>query len=196
VKEIIIQPETGFQFIVKKGQTFSVIDLEGKQVADFVAFNRQNKNEKLSTGVTIDNNSSLFLRKSNSIFSNFYNKMLTVFEDTVGKHDLIYPACSPDMYRYQYHISQYHPNCLENLYNALRSFKIKKEEIPNPINVFMNTNVDTAGTISVEEPLSKAGDYVTFLAEMNLVVAVAACSVKESKCNAFSCKPIKIVLQE
>jgi uncharacterized protein YcgI (DUF1989 family) len=194
-KDLIIEYETGAAFIVHKGDLFGVVDIEGKQVADLVAFNRSNKKEKLSTAATIDNNASIFLRQGNCIFSNLYHAMLTVVEDTVGRHDLLYPACSPDMYRYQYGITESHRSCLENLAAALRSHSIRIEEIPGPVNIFMNTRVSEDGTIQVEEPLSKAGDHITFKAEMDIIVAVSACPVRESKCNAFSCKPIKIVLE-
>ncbi len=194
-KELLIGPQTGASFVIRKGCTFKVVDIEGKQVADLIAFNTLNNKEKLSSAVTIDNNSSIFLRQGDSAFSNLYNKMFTVVEDTVGKHDLLYPACSPDMYRYQYGITEYHPNCLENLYNALRDYSIGIDAIPGPINLFMNTRVSMDGTIHVDEPHSKAGDYVSLKAEMDVIVAVSACPVKESKCNAFACKPLKIVFE-
>jgi len=194
-KELIIGPQIGAGFVVRKGHLFKVVDIEGKQVADLVVFNEANKKEKLSTAVTIDNNSSIFLRQGDSVFSNLYNKMLTVVKDTVGRHDLLYPACSPDMYRYQYGITEYHPSCLENLHIALNDYSIGIDEIPGPINLFMNTHITHDGIIQVDEPYSKAGDYVSLKAEMDVIVAVSACPVKESKCNAFACKPLKIVFE-
>lgn len=186
-------PQTGASFIVCKEHTFAVVDIEGKQVADLVVFSKSNIKEKLSTAATIDNNSSIFLRLGHTVYSNKYNPMLTVVEDTVGAHDLLYPACCPDMYRCQYGITGYHPSCLENLHTALHRYSIDVEEIPNPINLFMNIRIFEDGAVKVEEPLSQAGDYVTFRAEMDVIIAVSACPVKESACNAFSCKSIKIV---
>ena len=191
-KEIFIEPQTGTSFILKNKHKCRVIDVNGKQVTDLVAFNSINKKEKLSTGVTIDNNSSLYIRKGDYLFSNQYNKMLKIVEDTVEKHDLLYPACSLPMYRCQYQITDYHPSCLENLSIALEEYGITAEQVPNPLNIFMNTFIDQNGNLTVEEPLSKAGDYIELGAEIDLIIAVTACSVKESKCNAFDCKPIKV----
>lgn len=192
IKEIFIEPQTGISFILKKDHKCRVTDVKGKQVADLVVFNLSNKKEKLSTGVTIDNNSSLNIRIGDYLFSNQYNKLLKIVADTVKKHDLIFPACSPQMYRIQYQTADYHPSCLENLSIALKEHGITAEQIPDPFNIFMNTSVDRDGSVTVEEPLSKAGDHIVLGAEMDLIVAVTACSVVESKCNAYECKPIKV----
>ena len=191
-KEIFIEPQTGTSFVLKKGHKCRVTDVKGKQVADLVAFSLTNLKEKLSTGVTIDNNLSLNIRKGDYLFSNQYNKLLKIVADTVKKHDLLYPACSPQMYRSQYQTTDYHPSCLENLSKALKEYEIAEEQIPDPFNIFMNTYVDRKGNLTVEEPLSKAGDYIELGAEMDLIIAVTACSVDKSKCNAHSCKPIMV----
>jgi uncharacterized protein YcgI (DUF1989 family) len=191
-KKIVIRPQTGSSFIMKKGQRIRVIDLEGKQVADLVAFNLADKKEKLSTAVTIDNNSSLNILIGDCLFSNQYNKLLKVVADTVKKHDLLYPACSPAMYRNQYKITDYHPSCLENLSIVLKKYGISVDQIPEPFNIFMNTSADLDGKVTIDEPLSNAGDYIELRAEMDLVVGIAACSAGESKCNAFKCTSIII----
>jgi uncharacterized protein YcgI (DUF1989 family) len=191
-KEIFIKPQTGASFVLKKGHKCRVIDVKGKQVADLVAFCLTNPKEKLSTGVTIDNNSSLNIRIGDYLFSNKYNKLLKIVTDTVKKHDLLYPACSPEMYRSQYSTTEYHPSCQENLSKALKEYGITAEQIPDPFNIFMNISVDRKGNLTVEEPLSKAGEHIELEAEMDLIIAVAACSVDESKCNAYGCKPILV----
>jgi uncharacterized protein YcgI (DUF1989 family) len=58
----------------------------------------------------------------------------------------------------------------------------------------MNAVISKKGKITVTEPLSKAGDYIELKALMDLIVAVSACSVEESRCNAGKCTAIKIQL--
>jgi uncharacterized protein YcgI (DUF1989 family) len=54
----------------------------------------------------------------------------------------------------------------------------------------MNVRVDgVTGEMSIEAPLSKAGDYIDFVAEMDLIVAVTACSAPRS--NDGVMKPIR-----
>lgn len=191
VRSIYISAQTGVAFRLLKNQIIKIIDTEGKQVADLVAYNLNNPKEKFSTSVTLDNNSSLFIKNGDSLFSNKYNKMFTVIGDTVGKHDILYPACSSDMYRYQYKIRKHHPSCYENLTTILKKFNIE-EELPIPLNIFQNSQVNIDGKLKIEAPISKPGDHIDLKAEMDLIVAVSACSVKESACNNFKCSPINI----
>ena len=53
----------------------------------------------------------------------------------------------------------------------------------------MNVQFDQNGKLSVLPPTSKAGDYVIFQAERDLVGALTACSASDS--NGGSFKPIQ-----
>lgn len=63
-----------------------------------------------------------------------------------------------------------------------------------PVNLFMHTKINTDGSISVEQPLSKAGDKIVIKALLDITLGIAACSVSESKCNSGKCSPVKIIL--
>jgi hypothetical protein len=59
----------------------------------------------------------------------------------------------------------------------------------------MHTEIHADGTISVEAPLSKAGDRIVFEALTDLTLGVAACSVSESKCNSGKCSGIRVEVE-
>jgi uncharacterized protein YcgI (DUF1989 family) len=195
IQKLHIPAQSGVAFKLTVNQIVRIIDPEGGQVADLVAFNQKDFKEKSSTGVTLDNNMSLFIKKGDSLFSNKYHKIFTIIEDTVGKHDILYPACSPDMYRFQYNIREFHPSCYENLTSNLKKFNID-EELPIPFNIFQNSHVSSDGKLKIKAPISKAGDYIDIKAEMDLIVAISACSVKESACNNFKCSPINVEIYQ
>ena len=189
-KEYIIPACSGTKIDVKQGQSITVIDIEGGQVVDFFAEVKGNTNEFLSTGVTIGCNESLKLNIGDTIFTNLYRPMMKVLSDDVGEHDLLHPCCRPEMYEFFYHNGEKHPNCFENINKVLR----EQRAIITPVNLFMHTKINTNGSISVEEPLSKAGDKIILKALIDLVLGVAACSVSESKCNSGKCSSIKIII--
>ena len=189
-KEYIIPACSGTKIDVKQGQSITVIDIEGGQVVDFFAEVKGNTNEFLSTGVTIDCNESLKLNIGDTIFTNLYRPMMKRLSDDVGEHDLLHPCCRPEMYEFFYHNGEKHPNCFENINKVLR----EQRAIITPVNLFMHTKINTNGSISVEEPLSKAGDKIILKALIDLVLGVAACSVSESKCNSGKCSSIKIII--
>lgn len=192
IKRYTINPCKGMSINVSKGQTITIIDVEGGQVVDFFAEIKDNPDEFISTGVTIDCNMSLQLHTGDNIYSNLYKPMFKVIYDDVGKHDLLHPCCRPEMYDFFYNNGAGHPNCLDNINNSLN----EKRPIITPVNIFMNTKIDTDGNISVEKPLSKAGDRIILKAEHDVRISVAACSVSESDCNSKKCTAIQIQITD
>lgn len=60
----------------------------------------------------------------------------------------------------------------------------------------MNTQVAADGSCKVAAPLSKAGDTVVLLAEADVRLGVAACSVSESACNGGNCTGVLITVED
>lgn len=189
--EVFIPACSGKRIEAKQGQRITVIDIEGGQVVDFFSEATGNPAEFLSTGVTIDCNESLRLHIGDTIYTNLYRPMLKVIADDVGEHDLLHPCCRPEMYEFFYHNGDGHSSCFDNINGALD----EKRPLITPVNLFMYTIINPDGTISVEAPLSKAGDRIVFEALMDITLGVAACSVSESKCNSGKCSPVKIVIE-
>ena len=187
-QEFFIPACTGKRIDVRKGQMITVIDVEGGQVVDFFA--EVDEHEFLSTGVTIDCNESLKLKVGDVIYTNLYRPMLEVVADDVGEHDLLHPCCRPEMYDFFYHNGNGHPNCYDNINGALG----RNRPAITPVNLFMYTKINADSSISVEAPLSKAGDKVVMRALMDMTLGVAACSVSESECNSGKCTAIRIII--
>ncbi len=181
----------GRRFDLKKGQTITVIDTEGGQVADFFAVSVGNKKEFLSTAVTLDCNESLRLGKSSVIYTNLYQPMFEIVYDDVEKHDLLFPSCRPEMYDFFYQNGEGHPNCHDNINQALGDSR----PIINPVNLFMNTMVTPEGKIVISEPVSRPGDRVTLKALMDVAVGISACSVSESTTNSGNCTAIGVIVE-
>ena len=193
-----LKPQTGIAFELEKGQILRVIDPEGEQVSDVVAFasagpGRADASEWLSSGRTIDYNNTIYQTTGHVLYSNRSNPMFTILEDTVGTHDFLLTPCSPETFEMLYEGHEgYHPSCLENLTKNLERFGIDGDDIPTTFNVFMNVEVLPSGEISIRPPLSKPGDFVDLRAETNLVVGVTACSAEKS--NNHSLKPIDLMM--
>tara|TARA_R110002020_G_scaffold184944_7_gene382248 strand:+ start:582 stop:1163 length:582 start_codon:yes stop_codon:yes gene_type:complete len=184
-----IEKQTGTAFKIKKGQTLKVIDPQGSQVSDMVLFNAVDTREKISSGKTLDFEESILITKDNFLWSNRSNKMMRIVEDTNGRNDFLLAPCSPETFQIMYNNQEYHPSCFENLYTNLKPFGIEPDDVPTAFNIFMNVQFSPEGKLSVEPPLSKAGDYVLFEARMDLIVGLTACSAEDS--NGGSFKPIQ-----
>ena len=184
-----IDPQTGTSFELKKGDLLTVIDPEGEQVSDLVCFAKEDRREWLSSGRTMDYANTIFLTKGHTLYSNRSRKMLTIVEDTVGRHDFLLTPCSKETFEIIYDNHAPHPSCFDNLCKNLARFDIAPDEIPTTFNIFMNVQIAPNGTISVEPPLSKAGDKMVLRAEMDLLVGLTACSAEMS--NNYKFKPIE-----
>lgn len=184
-----IPPRSGAAFHLAAGATLVVIDPEGSQVADLVAYNADDVNEVISSGRTLDYAETITLTNGHVLYSNRSRPMLTIVADTVGRHDFLLTPCSVDTFRHFYPDKPEHRGCFGNLAEALAPYGISPDRIPVAFNCFMNVPVDgTSGRLSVLPPISKAGDRIAFRAEMDLIIGLTACSAYAS--NGGSFRPI------
>jgi uncharacterized protein YcgI (DUF1989 family) len=193
-----LKPQTGIAFELEKDRILRVMDPEGEQVSDVVAFTspgpgRADASEWLSSGRTIDYNNTIYQTTAHILYSNRSNPMFTILEDKVGRHDFLLTPCSPETFEILYEEHEgYHSSCLENLTENLKRFGIRADDIPTTFNVFMNVEVLSSGKIAIGAPLSKPGDFVDLRAERDLVVGVTACSAEKS--NNHALKPIDLMV--
>lgn len=188
---ITIPAKEGRSFTLQQGQYIKIIDIAGQQVSDFVAYNAHNFNERLDPTITMDVIRSINIKPHDKIYSNLYTPMFTLIEDKVGKHDFLNSSCRPEMYAFLYQKLD-HASCYHNLNNALKLYGISPPDQHYAFNIFMNTVVDDRGLIQIKAPLSKAGDYITLKAEMDVIAAISACPCEESDCNGYLCTPIQV----
>lgn len=184
-----ISPRSGVAFALDAGARLTVIDPEGSQVSDLVAYSLADVREVISNGRTFDYEETIALTTGNKLWSNRSNPMLAIVDDTVGKHDFLLTPCSEDTFRHFYPEHPVHRGCFGNLVAALAPWGVTADDIPTAFNLFMNVPVDgPSGAIKVLPPLSKAGDKITVLAEMDCLIGLTACSAYAS--NGGSFKPI------
>src|SRR5437868_15374973 len=106
-----LEPQTGAAFRLTKGQRLKVIDLEGEQVADLVAFNNFDRAEWLSSGRSIDYAGTIYLTEGNVLYSNRSRPMFQIVQDDVGRHDFLLTPCSPETFQIIYRDRRPHPSC-------------------------------------------------------------------------------------
>ena len=183
-----IAPRSGVAFELPHGATLRVIDPDGGQVADLLAYAAQDVREVISNGRTFDYEETLQLTSGHCLWSNRSNRMLTIEQDDVGRHDFLLTPCSKATFRHFYPDKPVHRGCFGNLAAALAPYGIEEDAILCAFNVFMNVPVKPDGSLCVQPPVSKAGDVVEMRAEMDLVIGLTACSAYAS--NGGSFKPI------
>ncbi|NTS66053.1 urea carboxylase-associated family protein [Sphingomonas sp. HHU CXW] len=185
-----IPPRSGTAFMLDAGQTLTVIDPRGVQVADLLAYNRDDLREVISSGRTLDYAETIRLTTGHVLCSNRSRPMLEIVADDVGVHDFLLTPCSYDTFHHFYPDEPPHRGCFGNLAAALAPYGVTEDMIPIAFNCFMNVPIDgITGKLQVLPPVSKAGDRIVFRAAMDLVIGLTACSAGAS--NGGSFKPIE-----
>lgn len=185
-----VEPRSGVAFELQQGAIISVIDPEGSQVADMLAYSSRDLREVISNGRTFDYEETIALTAGNRLWSNRSNPMLTIVEDSVGRHDFLLTPCSEATFRHFYPDHPVHHGCFGNLAEALAPWGVGEDAIPTAFNLFMNVSVDfNSGKLAVLPPISKPGDLIRMRAEMDCVIGLTACSAYAS--NGGSFKPIE-----
>lgn len=180
-----VRPLVPAAFELRAGELLQIVDTQGKQVADFVAFNTRDTKEHLSTTHTRATNNSLMLTGEMPLYSNHRNQMLILVQDTVGRHDILYPACDRNGYLVDYGIED-HPNCRDNFNRVLAPYGIDDDRLPDPVHWFMHVGLKARGVFEIREPLSEPNDFVLLRAMTDLIVAVSACPQDQNASNAFN----------
>lgn len=80
--------------VVKAGQTFRILDLEGNQAADTLFYNANDPSERYSAFDTIREQGNVYLTAGTQLLSNEGNVLLEITADTCGRHDTLGGACS------------------------------------------------------------------------------------------------------
>lgn len=189
--DVIIPAREGRAFEIRTGQRLKIVDVQGQQVADFVAFNLHNLDEFLSVCHTRGMLGSLRPQQGHPLYTSLRNAILLVEEDTVGVHDMLFAPCDRKRYALDYGDPN-HPGCRDNLHQALGG-RVPYARIPDTVNWFMNVPWRPDGRIEIVEPVSRPGDYVVLRAEMDALVAISACPQDRNPCNAF--KPTELHVQ-
>jgi uncharacterized protein len=196
LRSVEIPARHGAAVEVSLGQVLRVIDVDGAQVGDLVCFNRNDLTERYSPQNTILFNRTVYPKIGALLISDRGRRMMRLVADTVGVHDLICGSCSEEYYRNRLDHLEPHRSCRSNLAEAMAPWHVAPRDIPFSFNVFMRWPVEADGTVVPMAAPSRAGDYVEFQAEMDLVVANSACPSDITPTNAHNPTPMRFVLYE
>ncbi|MFW3120979.1 hypothetical protein MMAG44476_24794 [Mycolicibacterium mageritense DSM 44476 = CIP 104973] len=183
---------TGRAVMLRHGDRIRVVDVEGGQVGDVFAFAAGDFSEYLSASHTRTTTGRLFPAVGEQFVTNRRRPILTLAADTSpGIHDMLISACDAERYR-ALGVSD-HRSCAENLRNAVEELGAGVNDVPQPVNVFMNIPVTDGGVLSWLPAVSRAGDAIEFEAVMDCVVVVSACPMDLNGINGH--RPTSLALE-
>jgi len=185
-----LAPQTGAHVHLAPGDVLTIVDPMGVQVSDLFCVSSEDVAEVLSSGRSIDFENTVRFTTGARLWSNRSRPMLTIVEDTCESNDFLLTPCSQATFDILYPDlgGAPHPSCFANLVAALEPHGVDPDRIGTAFNIFMNVWADESGELHIDPPKSVAGDRLSVRAEMDLHVAITACSAEKS--NGGTCKPI------
>lgn len=187
VQQDIILAESGKGFVVKAGQVFRIVQIDGPQIGDVWLFNQQNPQEKFM-GHTTFLHEGAYPKQYSQFWSCMphVRPMATMLLEHSGNpklpenfhnHVVLGGHCTERQWEMLSGVKG-HSNCHENGIQAVAPFGLSEQDILHDnFMVFQPSFIRPNGSGDSIPTQSKPGDYVEFYADMDLIVAVSACPV-------------------
>lgn len=194
--DIRINIASAESFEVRAGEFIQIIDVQGRQCSDFIAFNRKELDKGNAMGLDALTTRTMLGQAypKPGLLSKFFdrdrNPLVEIVQDTVGRHDTFNLACTTRYYEDMGYFG--HPNCTDNFNNALKAYPIGTYKGWPAINFFFNTNVDCHNNIWSDEPWSRPGDYVLMRALTDLVCGTSSCPSDIDASNGWNLTEIHV----
>jgi aminomethyltransferase len=175
---------------VKAGEYIQVIDVQGRQCSDLLAFHWGKLQDGSERGLDSTTTHSLMgnAYPQPGLHGKFFDQdqepLVEVVRDTVGRHDTFGLACYAKYYEDMGYFG--HVNCTDNFNAQLLPYTIAPRKGWPALNLFYNTSFDSANLLISDEPWSRPGDYVLFRAMADLVCLSSACPDDIDPANAWN----------
>lgn len=191
-RTVFVPAGMGGAILAGAGELLAVVDVEGSQVADFVAIQRDDPRKAVSPHQTRSTLRRLTLRVGDRLVNQDREPVLEIVRDDVGVHDLLFCACSPALYRQRFGLTD-HRSCRMNLLEALAPHGIEEWRLPDPVNLFMKTPPRPDGEFDFHPAPSRAGDRIVFRCLVDVVAAVSSCPMDLSPINGGRITPLRLL---
>ena len=197
VVDEIVESGLGWTHVVRKGQIFRIVDLEGNQAVDTLFYSAEDASERYSAVDTIREAGNIYLTTGTQLLSTERRPLLTIVADTCGRHDTLGGACAAESNQVRYAIDKkYMHSCRDTflLTLATKCDHLGKRDLTANVNFSMNVPVTPEGGLTFEDGVSGPGRYVEMRAETDVRVLISNCPQLNNPCNAYDPTPIRVLV--
>ena len=195
VSDQTVPARSAWSAVLTRGQELAITDLHGNQAVDFLVYDAHDTSVRYSAPDTLQAQGSVFLTTGSVLMSNEHSELMTVVDDSCGRHDTLGGACSKESntLRYGHHTWSQHA-CVDNFLAEGAAYGLGKRDLVSNVNWYMNVPVEADGTLGIVDGLSAPGKHVDLRAELDLLLLVSNCPQINNPCNAFNPTPIRAVV--
>ena len=190
-QRMIVEAKQPWSGLVKKGQVLVIKDTHGQQAVDFLCYDADNTPDRYSATNTVKVQGNVYVCKGTVLYADSGKPLLSVIEDTFGKHDTIYGCCSTANNKLRYNVETTE-SCYTNFTQELRTHGMDITSIVSNVNWFMSVPVLNDGTAGVAEAAIQPGNFVKLRAECNVLAVLSNCPQMHNPCNGYKPTPIEV----
>lgn len=195
----IVKAGDPFLHEIRRGEHVRIVDLGGNQAVDTLFFNAADYGDRYSAQGTIRAQGNVYLTTGSRLLSTGGHTLLTITEDTCGRHDTLGGACAAEsnMVRYSLDKRSMH-SCRDSFLKGALAWGrgLGKRDLTSNINFFMNVPVTPEGKLTFEDGISEPGKHVGLRAEMDTLMVISNCPQLNNPCNGYNPTPIEILIWE
>ncbi|MFE5005308.1 urea amidolyase associated protein UAAP2 [Streptomyces sp. NPDC056696] len=197
VRDRTVPARSAWSAVVRAGQLLTITDLYGNQAADFLVYDAHDTSVRYSAPDTIQAQGNIFLTTGSVLLSNEHTSLMTVVEDTCGRHDTVGGACSKESntLRYGHHTWSQHA-CVENFLAEGSKHGLDKRDLVSNINWYMNVPVEADGTLGIVDGISAPDLKVVLRAEADVIALLSNCPQINNPCNGFHPSALQTTITE
>ena len=197
VFEQVVLAGDGFTRVVKRGQVFRIVDMEGNQAADTLFYDAHAPENRYSAVDAVREQGNIYLTTGTRLMSTEGDVLMTIVADTCGRHDTLGGACAAESNQVRYALEKkYMHACRDTflLVAACCTKELSKKDITANVNFFMNVPVTPEGKLTFEDGVSAPGRYVEMRAERDVRVLISNCPQLNNPCNGYNPTPVRVLI--
>ncbi len=187
----------GFIGVLAAGERLRIVDLHGNQAVDTLFFDAADYANRYSAVDTIREQGSVYLELGSRLLATDGEPLVTIVDDTCGRHDTLGGACSQESNVIRYGEHTRHMHACRNTFIAQAlawGDGLDKRDLTANINFFMNVPVTPEGGLEFADGVSAAGKYVELRAERDTLVLISNCPQLNNPCNGYDPTPVRLII--
>jgi urea carboxylase-associated protein 1 len=187
----------GFTHVVRRGQIFRIVDVEGNQAADTLFYDAHDPSNRYSAVDTVREQGNIYLTTGTKLLSTEGDVLMTIVADTCGRHDTLGGACAAESNQVRYALEKKYMHACRDTFLltvACCTRDMSKRDITANVNFFMNVPVTPEGRLTFEDGVSGPGRYVEMRAERDVRVLISNCPQLNNPCNGYDPTPIRVLI--
>ncbi|MCU1693063.1 MAG: Urea carboxylase [Frankiales bacterium] len=193
--DVTVQPGDGWTGLLPAGSRFRIVDLHGNQAVDTLFYDAADPANRYSAVDTVREQGAAYLTTGSVLLTQRCDPLLTIVDDTCGRHDTVGGACAREsnVVRYGEHTRHQHA-CRTTFVRQVQAWPgLSPADLTHNVNFFMNVPLTADGGLTFEDGVSAPGKHVELRAERDVLVVISNCPQLNNPCNGYDPTPVQLL---